>query len=54
MSIDLGVNAKQFDGDIVVTGISQESNPSTTERVDFSGFVPLYTAVQKWVCRLQV
>lgn len=41
VSIDLGVNAKQFDGEIVVTGTSQEGGPSTTERVDFSGFVPL-------------
>ena len=41
VSIDLGVNAKQFDGDIVVTGTSQDGGPSTTERVDFSGFVPL-------------
>ncbi|WP_462181404.1 TIGR04219 family outer membrane beta-barrel protein [Pseudoalteromonas gelatinilytica] len=41
LSIDLGVNAKQFDGEIVVTGTSQDGGPSTTERVDFSGFVPL-------------
>ena len=41
VSIDLGVNAKQFDGEITVTGTSQEGGPSTTERVDFSGFVPL-------------
>ncbi|RJF37963.1 TIGR04219 family outer membrane beta-barrel protein [Pseudoalteromonas gelatinilytica] len=41
VSIDLGVNAKQFDGEIVVTGTSQDGGPSTTERVDFSGFVPL-------------
>ncbi|KPM82326.1 TIGR04219 family outer membrane beta-barrel protein [Pseudoalteromonas lipolytica] len=46
VSIDLGINAKQFDGEITVTGTAQESNPSTTkpnttERVDFSGFVPL-------------
>lgn len=41
VSIDLGVNAKQFDGDIVVTGTSQDGGPNTTERVDFSGFVPL-------------
>ena len=39
VSIDLGVNAKQFDGDIVVTGIS--NGQATTETVDFSGFVPL-------------
>ena len=41
VSIDLGVNAKQFDGEITVTGTSQNGGPSTTERVDFSGFVPL-------------
>lgn len=41
VSIDLGVNAKQFDGEIVVTGTSQEGGQNTTERVDFSGFVPL-------------
>ena len=39
VSIDLGVNAKQFDGDIVVTGTS--NGQATTETVDFSGFVPL-------------
>ncbi|WP_283709439.1 TIGR04219 family outer membrane beta-barrel protein [Pseudoalteromonas prydzensis] len=39
VSIDLGVNAKQFDGDIIVTGIS--NGQETTETVDFSGFVPL-------------
>jgi outer membrane protein len=41
VSIDLGLNAKQFDGDIVVTGTSQNGGPASTERVDFSGFVPL-------------
>ena len=41
VSIDLGVNAKQFDGEIVVTGTSQDGGQNTTERVDFSGFVPL-------------
>ncbi|MBB1334713.1 TIGR04219 family outer membrane beta-barrel protein [Pseudoalteromonas sp. SR44-5] len=39
LSIDLGVNAKQFDGDIVVTGTA--NGTTTTETVDFSGFVPL-------------
>ncbi|CAM4348747.1 TIGR04219 family outer membrane beta-barrel protein [Pseudoalteromonas ostreae] len=39
LSIDLGVNAKQFDGDIVVTGTA--NGKTTTETVDFSGFVPL-------------
>ena len=39
LSIDLGVNAKQFDGDIVVTGTA--NGKATTETVDFSGFVPL-------------
>ncbi len=38
VSIDLGVNAKQFDGEIVVT---DENDSSNTETVDFSGFVPL-------------
>lgn len=41
VSIDLGVNAKQFDGEIVVTGTSQDGGQNTTERVDFSVFVPL-------------
>ena len=41
VSIDLGVNAKQFDGEITVTGTSQDGGQNTTERVDFSGFVPL-------------
>ena len=41
VSISLGVNAKQFDGEIVVTGTSKEGGQSTTGRVDFSGFVPL-------------
>lgn len=39
VSIDLGVNAKQFDGDIIVSGTS--NGQATTETVDFSGFVPL-------------
>lgn len=38
VSIDLGVNAKQFDGEIVVT---DKNNTTNTETVDFSGFVPL-------------
>ncbi|KKL68940.1 hypothetical protein LCGC14_2119950 [marine sediment metagenome] len=39
VSIDLGVNAKQFDGDIIVSGTS--NGLATTETVDFSGLVPL-------------
>lgn len=41
VSIDLGVNAKQFDGEISVTGKVQNSDDEKTEVVDFSGFVPL-------------
>lgn len=39
VSIDLGVNAKQFDGEIAVSGIS--NGQPAFETVDFSGFVPL-------------
>lgn len=39
VSIDLGVNAKQFDGEITVTGT--DSGQTVSENVDFSGFVPL-------------
>ncbi|NMM41574.1 TIGR04219 family outer membrane beta-barrel protein [Pseudoalteromonas arctica] len=38
VSIDLGINAKQFDGEIIVT---DKKDASSTETVDFSGFVPL-------------
>jgi outer membrane protein len=41
VSIDLGVNAKQFDGDVTVIGTDQNSGMNTTETVEFSGFVPL-------------
>ena len=41
VSIDLGVNAKRFDGEIRVSGTAQDGGQNTTERVDFSGFVPL-------------
>jgi outer membrane protein len=41
VSIDLGINAKQFDGEIIVTGTSQDSGVNHTETVEFSGFVPL-------------
>ncbi|BED88046.1 MULTISPECIES: TIGR04219 family outer membrane beta-barrel protein [unclassified Pseudoalteromonas] len=41
ISIDLGLNAKQFDGDIVVTGTTQQGGTNFSETVDFSGFVPL-------------
>ncbi|MBQ4832934.1 TIGR04219 family outer membrane beta-barrel protein [Pseudoalteromonas sp. MMG010] len=41
VSIDLGLNAKQFDGEITVTGTSQQNGSSHTETVEFSGFVPL-------------
>jgi outer membrane protein len=41
ISIDLGLNAKQFDGDIVVNGTTQDGGANVTETVAFSGFVPL-------------
>ncbi|WP_404342420.1 TIGR04219 family outer membrane beta-barrel protein [Pseudoalteromonas mariniglutinosa] len=41
VSIDLGINAKQFDGEIMVTGTDQTSGANTIEQIDFSGFVPL-------------
>ncbi|MFY8327659.1 TIGR04219 family outer membrane beta-barrel protein [Pseudoalteromonas sp. ZZD1] len=44
VSIDLGVNAKQFDGEVVVTGdinTSDGQGDTVTETVDFSGFIPL-------------
>ncbi|MBB1400904.1 TIGR04219 family outer membrane beta-barrel protein [Pseudoalteromonas sp. SG45-1] len=41
ISIDLGLNAKQFDGDIVVNGTTQNGGANFTETKDFSGFVPL-------------
>ena len=40
ISIDLGINAKQFDGEITVSYDSDEVF-TQTETVDFSGFVPL-------------
>ena len=40
ISIDLGINAKQFDGQITVSYDSDEVF-TQTETVDFSGFVPL-------------
>ncbi|MBT2153066.1 TIGR04219 family outer membrane beta-barrel protein [Pseudoalteromonas tetraodonis] len=40
ISIDLGINAKQFDGEITVSYDSEEVF-TQTETVDFSGFVPL-------------
>lgn len=39
VSIDLGLNAKRFDGDVSVTGTV--SGNSKTETLSFSGFVPL-------------
>lgn len=39
ISIDLGLNVKQFDGEITVTGT--DNSVLATETVDFSGFVPL-------------
>ncbi|WP_405599039.1 MULTISPECIES: TIGR04219 family outer membrane beta-barrel protein [unclassified Pseudoalteromonas] len=41
ISIDLGLNVKQFDGDMIVTGTTQTGGANFTENVDFSGFVPL-------------
>ncbi|AOT09846.1 TIGR04219 family outer membrane beta-barrel protein [Pseudoalteromonas luteoviolacea] len=39
ISFDFGINAKQFDADVVVTG--DVNGTQVTETVDFSGFVPL-------------
>ncbi|AZZ99657.1 TIGR04219 family outer membrane beta-barrel protein [Pseudoalteromonas sp. R3] len=39
VSFDFGLNAKHFDGDISVTGFA--NGETTTETVDFSGFIPL-------------
>lgn len=41
LSIDLGLNVKQFDGDITVSGVTQQGGANITEVVEFSGFVPL-------------
>jgi outer membrane protein len=41
ISIDLGVNAKQFDGAVTVTGTTLQGDVNHTETVEFSGFVPL-------------
>ncbi|KPH96530.1 hypothetical protein AMS58_00225 [Pseudoalteromonas porphyrae] len=43
VSIDLGINAKQFDGEITVSGTdsSNANDVQVTEKIDFSGFVPL-------------
>ncbi|MFC0117551.1 TIGR04219 family outer membrane beta-barrel protein [Pseudoalteromonas xiamenensis] len=41
VSIDFGVNVKQFDGEITVKGEDQATGNMTTERVDFSGYVPM-------------
>jgi len=41
ISIDLGINAKQFDGELVVTGTSQQGGANFTEIEEFSGVVPL-------------
>ncbi|MDN3484952.1 TIGR04219 family outer membrane beta-barrel protein [Pseudoalteromonas sp. APC 3224] len=41
ISIDLGINAKQFDGEVVVTGTSQQGGANFTEIEEFSGVVPL-------------
>ena len=41
ISIDLGVNAKQFDGEILVKGTTQQGGADYTETVEFSGFIPL-------------
>ncbi|MBB1304001.1 TIGR04219 family outer membrane beta-barrel protein [Pseudoalteromonas sp. SR43-5] len=41
VSIDLGLNAKQFDGEITVKYDDDERDVSQIETKDFSGFVPL-------------
>ncbi|WP_372858445.1 TIGR04219 family outer membrane beta-barrel protein [Pseudoalteromonas sp.] len=41
ISIDLGINAKQFDGEVIVTGTTQQDGFNHTETIEFSGFVPL-------------
>jgi len=41
ISIDLGLNAKHFDGDIVVSDVTPNVGNNFTETKNFSGFVPL-------------
>jgi outer membrane protein len=41
ISVDLGINAKQFDGEMKVVAIDADSEQSKAETVEFSGFVPL-------------
>ncbi|MFY8273637.1 TIGR04219 family outer membrane beta-barrel protein [Pseudoalteromonas sp. SSDWG2] len=41
VSIDLGLSAKQFDGEITVAGDAQSSDAMETVTVEYSGFVPL-------------
>lgn len=41
VSFDFGLNFKQFDGEIAVTGEDQATGQTISERVDFSGFVPM-------------
>lgn len=46
VAIDLGLNAKQFDGSIVVSG-QEQSLGVVSETVDFSGYVPMaYAAAE--------
>ncbi|MEO2281156.1 TIGR04219 family outer membrane beta-barrel protein [Pseudoalteromonas pernae] len=41
VSIDLGLSAKQFDGEFTVVGTAQGGDANTSVTVDYSGFVPL-------------
>ena len=46
ISIDLGINAKQFDGTILVKGVEQTTGEVSVS-TDFSGYVPMaYAAAQ--------
>ncbi|MFC3033582.1 TIGR04219 family outer membrane beta-barrel protein [Pseudoalteromonas fenneropenaei] len=41
VSFDFGINVKQFDGDLKVTGEDQATGQSKSETVSFSGYVPM-------------
>lgn len=41
VSFDFGINVKQFDGEISVTGEDQATGQTVSERVEFSGYVPM-------------
>ncbi|CCQ11109.1 FIG081498: hypothetical protein [Pseudoalteromonas luteoviolacea B = ATCC 29581] len=41
VSFDFGVNVKQFDGELRVSGEDQASGQTKSEMVEFSGFIPM-------------